>query len=428
MASSTVVKDSAGKNDGGPRRGRSASVGRFVGRSILLLLIVCIVIGLGTMVVGGPSEPEPPSATEVARMEAERSALVLAQDAAALGAAAADAPARGALLESAELLQRQAAALSLDGTGLDGTGPDGSGPAPTTAPIPAPTASGTASASPGTDAPPSFPGLVDALAESSRTNLVRAAEVEPGMARLLASVGTGQWLQAVRLAEATGLPAPGPVPAPETADPGAVALGTAPAASASPGAAASPTPSVSPTSCPTGPAAADQSADQSAEPAVGADSDGLAAALEAERRTVYAYEVAAARLPAPVAGAAAALLDAHRTAAGEAAQLAEDSCRTVPEPEPGYRLPADFMAAPAAGLALVEDELAGLYADLVGLSDDAVQMWAIGQLLETSAQRLAWTDDPEPLPGMDLPETEAAETELPGTGPAPQTPAADTGA
>jgi hypothetical protein len=423
MASSTVVKDSAGKNDGGPRRGRSASIGRFVGRSILLLLIACIVVGLGTMVLGGPSEPEPPSATEIARLEAERGALVLAQDAAALGAAAAAAPVRGALLESAELLRRQAAALSLDGTGLDGTGP-----APTTAPTP----SGTAPASPGTDAPPSFPGLVDALAESSRTNLARAAEVEPGMARLLASVGTGQWLQAVRLAEATGLPAPGPVPAPETADPGTADPGATAAASASPGAAASPAPSASPTSCPTGPAAADQGEDQGAQQAAGAGTDGLAAALEAERRTVYAYEVAAARLPAPGAGAAAALLDAHRAAAGEAAQLAEDSCRTVPEPEPGYRLPADFMAAPAAGLAAVEAELASLYADLVGLSDDAVRRWAIGQLLETSAQRLAWTDDPEPLPGMDLPETEAAETavpemEVPGTGPAPQTPAADAG-
>lgn len=422
MASSTVVKDSAGKNDGGPRQGSSASVGRVAGRGLLLLLIACIVVGLGTMVMGEPSEPEPPSATEVARLEAERGALELAQDAAALGAAAAAAPAGGALLESAELLRRQAAALSLDGSGLDGTGP-----ALTSAKTTAPTASGTASASRGTDAPPSFPGLVDALAESSRTNLARAAEVEPGMARLLASVGTGQWLQAVRLAEATGLPAPAPVPDPGAPAPGAADPGATAAASASPGTSASPAPSASPTSCPSGSAtaaqAADQASDQGANPAAGDGTDSLAAALEAERRTVYAYEVAAARLPAPGAGAAAALLEAHRAAAGEAAQLAEDSCRTLPGPEPGYRLPADFMAAPAAGLAAVEDDLASLYADLVGLSGGDDRRWAIGRLLETSAQRLAWTEDPEPLPGMDLPETE-----VPGTGPAPQTSVTDAGA
>lgn len=371
---------------------RRARLPRNLPRLALIVVLAVVVLTLGLVVrPGKPAEPAPPTASEKALAAALTDTLELRSDAERLpGAGTAADGTVSFLTTQARALWRPGSATASASPSLAPSG--AASPSPSTA-SPSPS---TASASPGQSpasaspsaAPVSAASLVTALDASGRQRLADAASADPGTARLLASIGTGQLLQASALAAATGTPDP--------ASTGAAALAPAPAAPATDSA----TPS--PSACPTATDSSSAAPSASASPARADLANALAEVISTERETVYAYQVALTRLDGPGAAAASTRLTRHEDLAAAAEALARQHCAAAPPRQAGYALDPAFLASPAAGLRGLEAGSLAAYADLVGLSDGATRQWAVSGLLETGRRAAGWGAAPEPTPGLSV--------------------------
>lgn len=331
------------------RPSRAAAAAGFLRRTLALGLLACVIASLGLTAGSGPEPERPRTFSEQARNEAFATSRILAAEAESL-AAAQGGSAAAVLQETADTLNRQALLLTSPGGAAALQDAAGTGSRP----------------------------LAQALAESARKNLAAAGRADHGTARLLASTGTGQLLLSLRTAAALGespaeVPESGWTPVLDDAAQAACARGTGP----------------------------ETSEDQQEEPdAAGA----LQAAIDAEFGAAYAYEVAEAQ-----AGAVFTVLDqtpaerreAHLEAGSEGVQLLPAVCLPEATPVPAYALAPGFQASPAAFLALLEEGMPTVYADLTGTSDGAVRSWAIDRLVASSVLLYAGAPEIPPAPGLD---------------------------
>ncbi|WP_159802285.1 DUF4439 domain-containing protein [Arthrobacter zhaoguopingii] len=317
------------------------------------VLVFLLVTGAGVAALSPRGGPEP-SFTERAQQASADRARDLAADAAVL---AASAPTAG-YADTAELLAAQARGLAPAGQG-GARGQDSGTRSGTGSGGPEATAESTGPAGPVTPA-----GFLEDLTASAGRNLSDAVKAEPGIARLLASVGSSQWQQAASLGALLGLPAEAPA---------AAALDAA-----------------------DGPACTD-------EPRGSAEQRrALLAAVRTEDRAVYAYEVAAARLPDPENLLAASR--EHAAVAAAATSALAGLC-AAPAPVPSaYALAPEFLADPAAGIAQLEQELSVFYGSVVGSGGPELRGWAVGRLTTAVQRSFALDGVAEPFPGIPVEE------------------------
>ena len=355
---------------------RRARLPRNLPRLALIVVLAVVVLTLGLVVrPGKPAEPAPPTASEKALAAALTDTLELRSDAERLtGAGTAADGTVSFLTTQARALWRPGSATASASPSLAPSGAASPGQSP-------------ASASPSA-APVTAASLVTALDASGRQRLADAASADPGTARLLASIGTGQLLQASAVAAATGTPDP--------ASMGAAA--SAPASAAPAPGSATPAPSA----CPSATVSSSATPSASASPARADLANALAEVISTERETVYAYQVALTRLDGPGAAAASTRLTRHEDLAAAAEALVRQHCAAAPPRQAGYALDPAFLASPAAGLRGLEAGSLATYADLVGLSDGATRQWAVSGLLETGRRAAAWGAAPEPTPGLSV--------------------------
>ena len=346
------------------------TVARRTIRTLALLLAFTLVIALGLNLDGPPPEGPPIlTLTEDAQLAAEVRASDLAAAATVLADTALSAAPRSdlgaAYTEAAVLLQTQANALRHPVF----SAPEATDPATTDPPADGadslPSSEPSDGSSPGASVPaeptPTPSGFVADLFSSAQQNLDAAVTVEPGIARLLASVGTSQRHQALTLAGLQDLEVP-----PPTALPAA--------------------PMESPHDC-------------TDTPVDTAETDWLAEAVAAEYQTAYAYEVTAARAPDPAT--LLTLADQHTAAAAEGEALLDTVvCTALPPRIPAFALDPGFVADPAATLAALETSLTGMYADLVGLTDGTARQWAVQRFAAVTDHRHSTTDVVEAFPGI----------------------------
>lgn len=195
---------------------------------------------------------------------------------------------------------------------------------------------------------------MSALAANAKTMRLDARDVKAGMASLLATVSAQQFVQATSLATKAGLPAPGLAPLPAGAD------------------------------------RADLVDCQSSVAADAKPAAALQATYSGLQRTVYAYEVATPQVSEPLFPHSRERLQQHRRALEQGELMLESLCAEVPVAEPAYALPDGFREDPAGGLARVEEDLAAMYADLVGLSHGDVRAWSISMLTRASLAAWQW--------------------------------------
>lgn len=332
MTSSTVVrKPRTGPQASSPRLRFSPAWRRNPVRIALLGLLCAVLLGLG-LVAGNTSDPAPaPSVSDPALALARATARDLALQAEA-AAAAAEAAIGAELTAQASGLRVQTSLLA--GSGV----------------FPEPAVSGPAASGPAPAADPA--SYAAALAQSAQANLAAAETADPGTARLLASVGAAQYAWSLRLAATAGTdPAVLPV------DPAAEA-------------------------------AAPEEADCSGGPVDTRTQGALTAAAEAEYGTAYAYEVAAARHHAAGSEPPAAWMqagEAHKRHGNSVLEHQAGLCLPAVMPPPAFTLSDAFQSDPGAALPALEQELTGVYADLVGLSEGNLRRWAAGRLAEAAA-------------------------------------------
>lgn len=346
MTTWCVVKD-----DTGEKRGREL-LPRFALLSILALVVVSLGVALTP---GGPKEPAAPPYSEQARAAALSDTMRLRAAGEQLARSAAGAGQASVSL-TVSLLTSQARALLLPGEPVSDAAVSPSAPPASSAAAP----------------PSSAAALAGALASSGSQRLADAAVADGGMARLLASVGTAQLLQASSLAAATGAPDP------PQADP------------------AGPKPSGA---CPGQPATASTSG-----PSDGAAilREALAATVRSELETVYGYQVALTRLGGGAATSASEQLARHEALAGEAEALSRMHCAPVPSRQAGYTMSPDFLASPAAGLGSLEASALPVYGDLVALSEGQTRQWAIAGLVGAARRSALWGAETGALPGLGM--------------------------
>lgn len=348
MTTWSVVKDNTGE-----KRWRE-----LLPRLALLSILALVVVSLGVALTpGSPKEPAEPPFSERARATALTETLRLRTAGEQLGQSAGTGKSR--VSQTVTLLTIQARALLVPGQ-----------------PAPEPAAGSTASqsgspASSSAALPASAEALAAALAASGAQRLADAAVADGGMARLLASVGTAQLLQASSLAAATGTRAPLP------ADPAAPQLAGA---------------------CPSVPA----TAPSPATPSQGSASldAALAATVRTELETIYGYQVALTRLGGDAAKSAAEQLARHEALAAGAESVSRMHCAAVPPREAGYTLGPSFLASPAGGLAALEAAALPVYGDLVALSGGETRQWAIAGLVGAARRATLWGADAGALPGV----------------------------
>ena len=372
---SVVNEETSGER----RRGR---LPRNLPRLALIVVLAVVVLTLGLVVrPGKPAEPAPPTASEKALAAALADTVELRSDAERLTGAGTAADG------TVSFLTTQARALWRPGSATVSASPS---PAPSGAATPgeSPAPASPSPAAVPTAAPVTAASLVTALDASGRQRLADTAAADPGTARLLASIGTGQLLQASALAAATGMPDPATTGAPASAP-----------ASAAP-ATASATPS--PSACPSATDFPSAAPSASASPARPDLANALAEVISTERETVYAYQVALTRLDGTGVAAAATRLTRHEALAAAAEALSRQHCAASPPRQAGYALDPTFLAAPAAGLRALESGSLAAYADLVGLSDGSTRQWAVSGLLEAGRRAAAWGAPPEPTPGLSV--------------------------
>ncbi len=188
-----------------------------------------------------------------------------------------------------------------------------------------------------------------------------ARDVKAGLAGLLATVSAQQFVQATSLAGKAGLPAPGLPPLPAGAD-----------------------------GVPAGADRADLVDCQGSRTAEAKPATALQATYSGLQRTVYAYEVATPQFAGPLFSRFRERLRQHTRALEQGELMLESLCAEVPVAEPAYALPDGFREDPADGLARVEEDLAAMYADLVGLSSADVRAWSISMLTRASLRAQQW--------------------------------------
>lgn len=392
----------------------------------LLLIVAVIVVALGTVVVHETDHlSAQPSPTELARVAALDRASTLNASVQQL-AAAASPTMKAALQNSGTALRADIDALTIPATGTASAAASAPAGSPT-----AGDASATASTTPALAA--TVPALVDALTQSSTASLHSAATADGGMARLLASVGAGQLMNARALAATAGLPVPeAPVLDPAGTDPASDPAAAASAATPGLAIAGNPTPAPSgqgtnplDQAAPNGQASAAAGATPSSAPcptprkaAAGVNADqALLTATKAEQKAVYAYQVSATRMTDPASGRAVAVLATHEDRLAALQDLLRSSCLAAPDVDPGYTLAPAFTQQPAAALASLEDQLGLVYGDLVALGQGAVRTMAITALVQSAEHGELWGPPARVLPGLDVPLPAKA------TAPSPSAPA-----
>lgn len=129
----------------------------------------------------------------------------------------------------------------------------------------------------------------------------------------------------------------------------------------------------------------------------------LDAALAGEHAAVYAYGVAGAHLADDDRDRAARELVRHRDARDTLAAHIRDAGGTPSVSEPAYTLPFPVTdPTTAADLAdLVEERLAGLYADVVSATDGPARADAATALVHAAQARAAWSGTATTFPGLD---------------------------
>jgi hypothetical protein len=343
MTSSSVVGFTSRRRGDG----QSAPT-RAWGRVPLLLLTAAVVVSTGTVVASITDTAPPPSTTEQARLDA----LAGLEDL-ALAFEEHDGDRNGA---TAALLRNQADLLR-----LTTSWPSGS-PAAEETPDPATPAATAPGASP--SEPPPGPKELAGLAASLLSDALKA---DPGLARLLASVGSAVFAQAQTLDggaeletpwEATGIP-----PASGNCTP---ADGKRP----------SPT-----TTAPT-------------------TAEAVAAVVRSQERLVYAYETVLPRLAGSEREDAARRLSAHAESAEKWRAVGAAMCFDLPLPDPTYQLDSGFDTEPRQ--ALFEAEIAALVplADAVAFSGEPVREHAVEGLAGAAADVARTTGNVPPAPGL----------------------------
>ncbi|MCG2620382.1 ferritin-like domain-containing protein [Arthrobacter sp. I2-34] len=355
-----------------------------------MLLAAALVVGTGTIVTKPGAGSGPQDTTEQARLQAAAQLQSLAGDFEVLAAA------RGGdiLADTAALLASQ--------TRLLGPAPDQATPAPSgiSAPSDASTPSG-ASAPSGASTPSgaATPGGAAAsvglgestrrLAVVSRSLLSTAQDVEPGLARLLASIGAADYTQAALLQRETGTPAELPKP---WQYPG----GSWAASCTEPG------------DPPSG--ASSESAAPTGRPTT---RDALAGVVVSERKLAYVYEAALPRLTGTAREEARKRYLQHRALIEAWTGVSRSLCVQLPPAEAAYELPARLATAPGQVLAEAETGAAASLADLVALSAGDLRARACADLLG-AVGRIADTAGNVPAaPGL------GSAAEPAATGPAP---------
>lgn len=304
-------------------------IGHRIGRFLLLLLAGVLVLTLGTVVTGPAPGTAPVDTTEQARSQARAELLDLAAGFEALAAGRSG----QVLMDTSVLLSRQAQLFALE-TQQPGTAPA----APSGQPARPPGGLGES---------------VSRLAAASRWMLGTAQEVEPGLARLLASAGAAGYAQARLLQRETGTPEDLPRP-----------WQPAPASWAA--------------SC-SGPGGTRGAAEPSGGRPTTADA--LAAVVVSERKLAYAYEAALPRLAGAAGQAARKRYLQHRELIERWEGIAAGLCVKVPPAEAAWQLPAGLSATPGPVLADAEAAAAAAFADLVAFSGGAVRAQASAGLL-----------------------------------------------
>ncbi|MET1153428.1 DUF4439 domain-containing protein [Arthrobacter sp.] len=343
MTSSSVVGSTSRRRDGGP-----ATPFQAWPRVPLLVLTAAIVVSTGTVVASITASAPPPSTTEQARMDAL----------AGLEGLAAAFEEHDDDSRTAALLESQADLLT-----LTTSWPSGSPAAEGTTRDPFPAGSGAASA-------PQQPVAED-LAELAGGLLADAREAEPGLARLLASIGSALYAHAQTLPGGTGVAQPWEDPE--------IPL--------------------EPSGCPAPAPETDESGP--AKPASPATAEAVAAVVLSQERLVYAYETVLPRLAGAERAAAAARLAAHTASAEHWRSLAAAECLDLPLPEPVYVLGRRFASDPLPALQDAEGAALAPLADLVSLSDGAVREHAVARLAEATTELAASTGEVLPAPGLD---------------------------
>ncbi|NYE96702.1 hypothetical protein FHU41_002952 [Psychromicrobium silvestre] len=348
-AARALAKDAKGSEH---RIGRK--IWRWTRRALLLALLAVLLVALGSTVA--TNVPAGPTATEQARSQALNSSQQLLSESQLLLTASPKAALLPALKNAESTLSAAVKSLSL-----------------TTATV---TASTTPqSTSQGTQKP-TVAEFVAGLDAAAQSNLSTSASVDPGLARLLASVGSGQVIASQYLAQLSGLKHSA-VSAPTV---------TAPPSS----------------SCSTSSSSSAGTASSASQQAP-ASQDALNAVALAEQKAIYAYQVAATRMETQQAtDSTLKLLASHQASLSAAQNQFQALCLQAPAQQPGFPLSAAFLTSPNTVLASLENQLSLVYGDLVGLSDGSLRQWAIAQLLASGRNALLYSAPQQPLPGLKL--------------------------
>ncbi|WP_267545365.1 DUF4439 domain-containing protein [Arthrobacter sp. H14-L1] len=358
-------------------------------RLLLLLLTGTVVLGMGTAIVSVKAVgPAGPSTSERARVDELHRVTALAGSAATLEAAA-GVPAVALQLRSARtMLDVYAAALSVPGD-----------VATDSATAATSSMEQTSRTQPG---PAGIPELILGLTASSTASLTAARTAPGGLARVLAAGGAAALMQARALAADVGNTVPESPYLAASGSRGPAGTGGANGTSPKPGASPTAVPVAAPTPAPC--------ATQRTAPAGVNDDQALLAAVEAEHKAVYAYQVAATRLANPTSSLAVRILSDHESTLSSLQDLLTARCLALPALQPGYELAPGFTATPAAALATLEDQLAIVYAQLLALSEPAdggsaavVRTTALMALVHNAQHRWSWGQPEVPLPGIDRP-------------------------
>lgn len=343
-----------------PGRRLGRSIANWSRRAALLLLIGLLVLSIGSTITSRPREQPGPGPGERARISAVAQTNALLDQTQQLSG--------GALPAVDPALKYAVSTLTAASASL--ARPDPAGQA-----FASPTPTTTQAATDGSGPPTTdLPRFIAGLGKAAGDNLLAARSVDPGMARLLAAIGTGQALSSQYLAQLSGLPT-AVIAFPATGQPDS---SDAAAACSGPAEPAAPENSSAPTL-----------------------PQGLAAVALAEQKSVYAYQLVAARIPSEESfKIAVKLLATHRTSLDSAEQKLRSLCAQAPIREPAFVLAPGFLNQPASGLASVEDQAALAYGDLIGLSEGPVRDWGISQLLKAGQDQLLWSPPMRALPGM----------------------------
>ncbi len=317
------------------RRGRAiaGSAGRFLKRFLVLAVIALVVLGFGLIV--SEQDMRRPSFTVQAQHTAAQAAAELADKAELLAR-----PGGQDVFHMAEqVLNEHATLLRVPG------------PAQAAQPSPLST---------NREMTPDKQNFIAALRTSAERNLAAAEEADPGIARLLASIGTAQWIMANEISLV-----PGSVPAPEVT---------------------ASTPMTDP-SC--------LEADES-------DAETLAvrSLRRAEHRSIYAYEVASGRIGTPGFEDKIAL---HRAAANQLTEFLRALCDETPPTVEAYALDPGYFTDPVASLDTMESQIIVAYADLISLSNGEIRHWAISRFRSATLAQHRPGTAPEPAPGIEDP-------------------------